>query len=85
MKVAINWSYIEVGTIVVEVPNKTDLQKICNNLILDADKILDSDEDVQIDEIYEITDLQPHYERHPKGKLVAKDPLGIGEILSIEI
>ena len=85
MKIAINWSYIEAGTIIVKVPNKTDLQKVCDNLILKANNILSGNEDVQVDEIYKISDLQPHYNRHPEGKLVAIDPLGIGEILGIEM
>jgi len=81
MKVAINWSYIEAGTVVVDVPNNTDLGPLlaCE---LPAQKLIGSGE-LQIDEVCQADGTG--YENCLRGRICEKQMFGIPYGLTLKI
>jgi len=76
MKVAINWSYIEASSVVVKVPNGTDLQELLNKLQPKTDELLTGDEYITVDEICET-------DEPVTGELYDSGPLPLGAMFSV--
>jgi hypothetical protein len=81
MKVAINWSYIAAGTVVIDVPVQTDLYDL-TACVLPPN--ITGDGELQIDEVCQIDGLVG-YENCQKGKLQTKKMFGIPYGLQIKI
>lgn len=76
MKVAINWSYINVGTVIVDVPDNIDLDNLISTCELPS-SLLANEGEFQIDEIVQIYNNVSDYENCERGKLFSKRILGL--------